>query len=666
MLSPRLERACGLLLALGVFFGVCRLSPGSFSIDEVTYQLMVDGVLRGQAPTVWNGYEELPSSELASMWIRPSGAQLAGQYPYLYILLASPFQAVWGFRGLFAVSALAYLTSVWLCRCLAFELHGSRSRATGAACLFAIATFSIDYGLAAWPHALAVALLLLGSWAALRAWKGGDPRRQALCALAVGASLALGVGVRIDVGIAGAIVVLPFVLGARVRLLPLAFMALGAVAPVALVCAINWARWRSLSPLSYGRAHDWGRMLLPAVLFAVAVGLYRLCRTGWGRKRPPWLVGSVAAATALALLGAPATREAALRVLEGIGSLALDMRMLPHGRNEPAMVRTLAGGVVYFGTLKKALIQSCPYLGLAIIPWLSRAAPNRSPAQRLAPLLVPGFLLLFYGRTGWHGGMAFNQRYLTLALPFLSIVCADALAEVSLQRDRAQASLGLLAFAAAVGGLCLRKPWSAPVAELEALLMVGPLLLGALIAAASAAWTWKPNRFLARTTTTLAAVGIGWATAVAFAHDLPRSHTLRARNHSLGAWLARHLPEDCLLFATHADAAYSVREQRKRVRVALPTNDDFRDLLPLTHYHLNQGRPVFAAFPQKLWADLEQAKALLPFQFEELSRRGAYSLRRIHSRGAAARTGSSEIHGTDASRAALRRSVNPSSRLGSI
>lgn len=626
---PRLEWACALVLALALLCAVIWLSPGAFSIDEATYQWMVDGVRRGQAPAVWNGYREQPSPELASMWIRPSGGRLIGQYPYLFILMAAPFQAVWGFRGLFVLSGLAYLVSVWLCWRLALELHGCRVRALGAAGLFGLATFSIDYGLAAWPHALAVAIVLLGACAALRAWRAEGSRQQSLAGLGMGATFAIGMGVRIDVGLAGAVVLLPFLFGGVARLRPLAFAALGASPPVALLCAINWARWGSLSPLSYGRGLGWGRLVLPVALLAVAAVGQRLLRSRRACNRRLWWLGVAAAGAAAVMLAVPSVSEAALSVLRGIGSLAVDMRMLPLGRSEPAMVRTAAGGVLYFGTLKKALLQSCPYLGLLTLSFLCRPKPGRSRAQSLAPLAVPAFLLLFYGRTGWHGGMAFNQRYLTLALPLLAIACADPLVDLCARRDRIQIRLGLLAFCLAVGGLCLFQPWSAPSEHLERLLLDGPLAVAGLTVAACVAWWHRPHRHLARAATTLVALGVGWASAVAFAHDLPRSHALRARNYAVGEWLAAQLPEDCLLFADHPDAVYSVRDHRRGVRVALPHSDDFKDMLPLTLHHLRQGRLVAAFFPLRLWEELSEVPAMQQFHIEELSRRQGRSLRSI-------------------------------------
>ena len=98
----------------------------------------------------------------------------------------------------------------------------------------------------------------------------------------------------------------------------------------------------------------------------------------------------------------------------------------------------------------------------------------------------------------------------------------------------------------------------------------------------------------------------------------------------MGQWLAEHVPEDSLLFTDHPDAAYGVRDHRRHVRVALPNNDGFADLLPLTHYHTSRHRPVYAAFHTRLWQGLAQVPALESYRMEPVSQHRAHVLMRIH------------------------------------
>ncbi len=74
--------------------------PGHLSVDEATYNLMLESLTAHGTLGVWNGFEERPSIELTSRFVKPYGEHLSAQYPYFGTLLAAPLYVHFGFRGL--------------------------------------------------------------------------------------------------------------------------------------------------------------------------------------------------------------------------------------------------------------------------------------------------------------------------------------------------------------------------------------------------------------------------------------------------------------------------------------------------------------------------------------------------------------------------------------
>ena len=93
-------------------------------------------------------------------------------------------------------------------------------------------------------------------------------------------------------------------------------------------------------------------------------------------------------------------------------------------KGEPALKRNVYGALIYMGGYKKALLQSAPILLLGI---LTGWRVHRLRERWLLLLILPAGLLLYLGRTVWHGGLCLNLRYLLPALPVLSVAAAPAL-----------------------------------------------------------------------------------------------------------------------------------------------------------------------------------------------------------------------------------------------
>jgi hypothetical protein len=631
------------LLLLGLFIVVlgaaALVEPGPFSIDEVTYQLMAKSLTDGHGVKVWNGYEEYPSVELGSTWVKPFEGSLYGQYPLLYVILAAPFQALLGFRGLFVLNALAHVVAVWLCFRLALELLEERGTARLAAALFAGATFSIDYAVAAWPHALSTALVLGTCVLSARAWRHVGDRRGLLEACAAGACLGVGVGVRLDVVLVVPVLLVAFACAPTLPWRLLASGAAGAALPIAASSLLNWQRWGVLSPASYGpivNEKSLPRVLALWALLGALLALSVLVR---------WLVHAPKArrvsVTALALvlvpcaaLLVPAARSTLLALAQGLGVLLIDLRWLPLDNPEPAMMRGSSGAVLYVGALKKALLQSCPYLGalasLGVLLWRRRG-------ERMRLLLcaaLPAFFILFYARTSWHGGMALNLRYFCPALPFLAVLAAYAWRALVADDGKLQwPAIGLVLL---VTSLALFVTGVLdPLGASELAVLDVPLALAVAVALLSTVAVLWPSPWRARAASAVMAVGVAWSFVLALGYDARRSHEIRAFNYDVGRFVAEHVSDDSLLFVEQPDAFYSVIDWRQRVRIALPRSDGFRDLRALADLHLAQGRSVSAVFSEPTWQRLSATPLLDRYSLCELGRLGPLSLRALRVDGAA-------------------------------
>ncbi|HEX2162722.1 MAG TPA: hypothetical protein VHM02_02115, partial [Thermoanaerobaculia bacterium] len=350
--------------------------PGYLSVDEGTYHLMVKNLADGRPFEIWNGYDELPSPELQVGPIWERGGRLVAAPPEGFTVVALPFYALLGYRGLFLLNALAFLATLALVGRLALRLFGDRVLALDATLVLALATYLWDYAQAAWPHATATLLVAAAMTAAVHALTAAGGRFRLGWALAAGLAAGLGPSVRLDAGFALPAVLLPFLFARPARLREAAAALAGTVPGLVALAAVNHHKFGTWSPFSYGKTDDsvssgMAPYLPLAALAAAAVAAAWIASrerpAAALRRRPGRVAAAVALAAAAALL-VPAARELAARLLAGLWQLVVDLRVRDPSIVEPALGRTPDGGLVYVGALKKSLLQSCPYLTLLAVP----------------------------------------------------------------------------------------------------------------------------------------------------------------------------------------------------------------------------------------------------------------------------------------------------------
>ena len=76
---------------------------------------------------------------------------------------------------------------------------------------------------------------------------------------------------------------------------------------------------------------------------------------------------------------------------------------------------------------QEALLQSCPWLPIVLVPLFLGRRDDANRRALLLLFLVPAVVIPIYAFFAWHGELALNLRYFLPTLPFLSLLAADAI-----------------------------------------------------------------------------------------------------------------------------------------------------------------------------------------------------------------------------------------------
>jgi len=491
---------------------------GLFSIDELIYAAGIHAMATDGSLVVENHVAALgPSGALTLGFLVPGTDGLSPQYPSGFFLLAAPAYDAFGLRGVMLLNALFAAAVLILSGRLAERLFPRPGIGLVTVLLLGLASFMVDYAVAIWPHAPSAFAVLAATLAALMASNPdpGSARRGAfLAGLAVGAGLLL----RVDV-----ILIAP-ALGAWLLLvapqpLRLVVPGLTGLAPgIAAASALNWLKFETLLPISYGRSIGGTDPLAHGALFlAAGLGLgicagLRADRVRATLGRPlTLLMGAAAIAGAAALV--PELRALVARFGGGAYALMVDARQVSDPR--AGVMPEPNGAVSFWGLYKTALGQSLPWLGvlsLGLALSLGSGVGRAGRGLGLVFLVVVIWSLPFI-RADWHGGLGSNMRYFLPVMPHLTGAAAWCLLELveraALERRQIMrlAALGAAGCLLAMVG-ALRFGGSggiAPLPQLYSHYLLGALGLAALVAALGA---WAKGAFSTAVATGSARAGV--------------------------------------------------------------------------------------------------------------------------------------------------------------
>lgn len=535
----RLPLADSVLVLCVCLLGMLLARPGVFSVDESHYLLAGDAMASRGSFTIRNGYEQVQHPSLLYFYtVVPDRVDELGTVstvPPYQAVLAAPFVWIAGVRGFVLLNLLAFGLCLVAVRRIARRIRPEAWFGWGAVALFGLGSYSLEYALGIWPHAVSQALV---AWALLSLLAAPDarPGRQALLAAAAGLLAGIATGVRIQniVLLAVFLVTGPVWLGLRWRTM-LAHLG-GWMLPLLGHATINWHRLGDPNPFSYGQASSWENSLpvrasvllldhpwLP-LLAAAAVAIVMIACPA---KRRRWAWAALACATLALLLILPATRSILQGWLSSIGFHLVDTSLVPGGRGSTGAHLNQLGQVLYGGVLKKSLLEAVPWAALVLTGLAaSRLAPRPGRQTMFLTAAAIGMLLglpLVLTR----GGLCFNPRYLLEALPALSVVAMLWMSRLGFSR------IGWLG--GALIGLGCALPYLLEPGRVQApsgglaflllpLLLAGMLLLGTLLALAGPARTRRASGHAARW---LAAAAVVFALAVHLRVDLATSLRIR-------------------------------------------------------------------------------------------------------------------------------------------
>ncbi len=605
----------GVLALAHLLLSLFHVVPGYLSIDEAVYDKSVHDLLATGSLDIRTGYQEFPSPESAHAFFPVNLGRPVSQYPYLFPVVALPFYALMGYRGLFLLNALAFVGVAWLCFSLALRLFRDRVLALDACLLFGAGTFAWDYSQAAWPHMVSLLFMVGAMFLMVKAFQAGSLGAAALPALGAGLVAGLAPGIRLEGFLLLPCVVLPFLFAWPWRLREAFLVLAGMVPGLALLSWTNLLKTGTFTPFSYGNLFGDVMILLagPVVLAGGAALIL-----AWVLSRPfavsfldrrRWVLPGGAVALLAVLLAFPATRGFLAKGVSQAFSHLIDLRTIRPDLVEAWVPRTAGGGVVYLWAQKKALLQSVPWLAAVVIPALALGVKGKERGTLALLFLVPLAVAGYHGYWGYEGGLCLNMRLLLPTLPFLSILAAWGLHRLA---RRWGTTLGAGGWAVAVavttsGFLALTRLLATTVDRQETPLLAFPLAIAVaflLLLGCGELLRGRPAALARRAAWLAVAVGVGWGGAVTFLYDYPHHRERRVYNQQVGEEMLRLIPPDSVLFVPEFPDPFLPLQKEERIRVAFPSQDLFADFPRLVEGYLGKGWRVFGAFPGKKWVEL--------------------------------------------------------------
>jgi len=626
------------LLVGHILFSIFAVVPGHLVSDEGIYHQMSKAFADGQTQALWNGHAEYPSPELRT-WnhrVRDDG-RLVSQYPYLHPVLAWPFYKLAGFRGLFTLNAVAFVAFCGFTFLLALRFWRDPRIAADSVIILTLATFAWQYSQAAWSQMLAASFVVAGIFFAVTAVQEAGWRRSMLFAWAAGTAIGLGAGIRLDVIFAAPAVLIPLLFDRPPRWREALAVAAGLAPGLLLLSLTNHAKFGSYNPLTYAR--DGGAASLSAYTAFIAAG-FALTGICWlatrGRiwallVRHRWAVagaGTLLAAAAVAVI--PALRNLITSTAWGSWVLIADLSLIPDRLTGIAMSRGPMGGIVYGGAIKKALVQSLPWLPLVVVPLAAALRRKDRPMSHLVLLLAVAAFIAVYGRHAWHGGYTLNLRYFVPLLPLFALYGAAGLHRLAAGDDGATLRAGAAAIVVISTFVWLYAVYrDTELAAMEPVILRLPQVLAVLLAGLLAVAAFRRDAAMPRRLAFLGAFAcLAWSFAMALAMDFPRTYMLRWQRYETGQFLSANIPPDSVLFSVYDPGSFALTET-PGARNAWVSMDHYRDFRDILQMHLAAARPAFAYFNDADWADMRDRRLLDGIAAAVVARHGDTTLYRL-------------------------------------
>lgn len=591
-MSRYLPAAC-LIVVTAVWAVLFAAFPaGLFTIDETIQIAGIDAFARTGGFFVDNDGLAPGHKALRLWYLREGVGGLTPQYPSGFAILAAPFWMVGGVKGVMTLNVAAATAVALLTGLIARDALGSARAGLAAAVLAMAATFLADYAFAVWPHAVAVAISTFAIWAALRAVAADEWRWS----LAVGLALGFGGVIRVDVWFLVPALAMWAVLASPRPIRDLLFAGLGLAPGILAACMLNWMKFGHFFPASYGQSTGGGAVsvggynfaLFILIIAALSVVIARLTRPRWG-----WVAGLGGLAVIALMDGGAGYLGDSMR---GVWVLGVDLRDYKGVDIDRFIRSTPEGGVIFYFTLKKALAQSMPWLGVLPVLWMMRRAGSVGEHRFITLLAVTApTLMLFFASREWHGGLSSSLRYL---LPLVPLFAVGAIIAIGRLPGRASWGWGAGAGAALALPYLFFTSDDLQTFKVETEQNLPPLIFAALaLVAAVAVLAPRP---LGLAFGAMARAGAGGAIVLAvftvFSSDVPTSFNRRSLAVERAEMVAT-TPPGSLVYSGGFAGGWPVFQKPDVVLAAVDrlTGEASPDLTPLA---LDRGWRVFVDDPE--------------------------------------------------------------------
>ncbi len=589
--SRQKRKDYSILLVLLVVLGIVLVATtirGPFIIDEINYLVTVIGLREGKLTVP--GTEGLsPSKELFAFDPEAFGriaarTPVASLAPPLYAPIALPFSA-FNWRGLVFLNTLSFLLTALLVFALAKQYAVDRRTPWLASALVLLGGYGIEYSQGVWPHMLSVVLVTSAVFAASKAWRGSAPPIAMISGLLIG----IATGVREQNIVVAGCLGLTVLLFANRRIRSTIWFGMGAVVPLLAIATMNsirdhlWHPFPKFVAYSSQVAHNIGdgSVLAPLRMFWAKFVDY-------------------------------STHPAITYPFE-----STIYRQNPE-----------SGAFLVLGTLKKAFLQSSPWVGLAfvvlLLAWFSNhdhKDDTRKGLQALSLLIFPLVLMFSFVGAGRTDGLAYNQRYFLEIIPLAALAIAFALDGLSVRV--AQIVAGVLG-AGIVFAVALMLPSHS---YYEIALLRVPLIFAVLLILS---WLLRREARVRVFLPITLGLCLGWAFFVHTLDDLPASRARRSMNAILLRALEASIPDRSAVFAYWGSKDVAGPLMLTRDVVVLDAGaDEGADAARLTLELQRQHRRIFILtgfFPRAIIKEIVGTDSLSvtlldPIQINEVLRR---------------------------------------------
>ncbi len=419
-----------LLAATWLIYGAFFAPTGLFTDDEIIYMGMIDRFATAGSFIIPNGYGINHAESLRLVTLRAGPHGLVPQYPSGFGVIAAPFYLLGSLQGIIFMNTLASVLTLWLTYRIARALFDDERMAVNAALIFGLATFAVDYAFAVWPHATSNLFVATSIYAAVLSVKNNS--RVWLWGALAGVMIGLGVAIRAEVIMVAPVLFIWVFVNARYPGRALAAFLFALAAGLAVAAWLNYLKFGVFNPLTYGAESEGvsNRTLGGYIIYApygLLVAAFAMSLR-W-RRMQQWVTGNWG--WALLVLGVaiaasiPTVREMALRILNGLYALVVDLQHLSFIDTYPRIDHVDNEFYRYYGMLKKSLLESLPWLSLTVFAVVGMFKSRRRSAFALC-LLLPLATFMPYAAYEWIGGRANNMRYFSPALPLLAIMASCA------------------------------------------------------------------------------------------------------------------------------------------------------------------------------------------------------------------------------------------------